>query len=94
MWKLKETALGKSKELNAHLMKEKLEALSGKIPGLLHIEVGIDYVKSDQSADVVLYTEFATKEDLENYRYHPDHTALIPFINEVRAERWVVDYEL
>ena len=39
-WKLKSEALGKTKQENAVLIKEKLEALDGKISGLISIEVG------------------------------------------------------
>jgi heme-degrading monooxygenase HmoA len=94
MWKLKETANGNSKYDNALNIKNKLEALNGKIPGLVKIEVGIDFSKTESSKDVVLVSEFETKEDLDNYQVHPDHKALMPFIEESRLERAVVDYEI
>lgn len=94
MWKLKETANGNSKYENACILKNKLEALQGKIPGLLKIEVGIDFSNTQSSQDVVLYSEFATKEDLDHYQQHPEHKAVMPFVSEVRLERAVVDYEI
>lgn len=93
MWKLKETAHGNSKQENARIIKDKLEALDRKIPGMLRIEVGIDFSKTEGSADVVLYSEFETKKDLENYQIHPEHKAVMPFIMEARLNRTVVDYE-
>ena len=39
-WKLAETAAGRDKEANYRLLKEKLEALNGVIPGLLELRVG------------------------------------------------------
>lgn len=54
MWKLKEYACGNTKEKNAQIIKEKLESLKDKIPGILKIEVGIDFSKTENSADVVL----------------------------------------
>jgi len=94
MWRLKEAAHGNDKATNASLIKKKLEALVGKIPGLLKLEVGIDYSCSDTSSDVVLYSEFESREALERYHVHPDHKAIMPFVMEARDERRVVDYEI
>lgn len=93
-WKLKESANGNTKAENALLIKEKLEALNGRIKGVLKIEVGIDFSKTESSSDVVLYSEFTSKEDLDNYQSHPEHKALLPFITEARSERIIVDYEV
>jgi heme-degrading monooxygenase HmoA len=94
MWKLKETVNGNSEYENALNIKNKLEALNGKIPGLVKIEVGIDFSKTESSKDVVLVSEFETKEDLDHYQVHPEHKALIPLIAEVSLDRTVVDYEI
>ncbi|MCX7615729.1 MAG: Dabb family protein [Clostridiales bacterium] len=93
MWQLKESAHGNTKQKNAILIKEKLEALRGKIPGMLKIEVGTDFSQTETSADVILYSEFASKKDLDNYQQHPEHKAVMPFILEARLERKMVDYE-
>ena len=93
MWRLKESANGNDKATNAHLIKEKLEGLRGKVPGVVKIEVGIDWSATDSSADVVLYSEFASRQALDEYQEHPDHKAIMPFILEARSERRVVDYE-
>jgi hypothetical protein len=94
MWKLKELANGKSKDENTAEIKKMLEALPAKIEVIQHLEVGIDFLHGDMSADVVLTVQLASKSDLESYRMHPDHQAVIPFINEVVHERWVIDYEI
>ncbi|HHE31413.1 MAG TPA: Dabb family protein [Chlorobaculum parvum] len=93
MWRLKQEAHGNSAEHNARLIKEKLEALSGRIRGLLAIDVGLDFSCTDSSADVVLLSEFTDKAALEAYQRHPEHQALIPFIGGASSERRVVDYE-
>jgi hypothetical protein len=93
-WKLKKSALGRSREENAKLIKEKLEALNGRIPGLLSLEVGFDFSKTKISADVVAYCTFANREDLDNYLNHPDHSAVVPFLVKVNSELRVADYEL
>ncbi len=92
-WKLKEQANGLNKAENAAAIKEKLEALSGQIEGLLKIEVGIDFLASAESADLCLYSEFESKAALDFYQSHPLHKAIMPFIGEARSERRVVDYE-
>lgn len=94
VWKLKETANGNTKAENAQQIKAKLEALDGKIPGMLKIEVGIDFSKTESSSDLVLYSEFATRADLDNYQVHPLHKEIMPFIMEARSERILVDYEI
>jgi len=92
MWKLKDEAHGNDKATNAGLVKEKLEALSGKIDGLLKIEVGIDFLGGG-NFDVVLYSELSSKEALDIYQNHPLHQAVLPFIREVVMDRKAVDYE-
>ena len=93
MWRLKDSAHGNDAGLNARLIKEKLESLAGRIPGMISIEVGIDFSRSDSSADVVLYSEFVDRQALEGYQLHPEHEALKPFIGGAAAERRVGDYE-
>jgi hypothetical protein len=92
-WKLKEEANGMSKSENAQAIKEKLEALNGQIEGLIRLEVGMDFLGSAESADLVLYSELESKEALDYYANHPLHKAVMPFIAEARSERRVVDYE-
>ena len=93
MWKYKEFAHGNDRVTNARLTKEKLEGLRGKIPGLLVIEVGLDFSATPNSSDVVLYCEFADVEALKAYQAHPLHQAIVPFGAEAASERRVVDYE-
>lgn len=93
-WKLKDSANGNDKATNAKKIKEMLENLRGKIPGMVHIEVGIDYSRTDASFDLLLYSEFESKAALDGYQSHPLHKAVMPFIGEARLERVLVDYEV
>ena len=70
MWKI-QGVNGQSKEETAQEIKRTLEDLNGKIEGLIHLEVGIDFLQSDASYDVVLYSELANKEALDFYQNHP-----------------------
>lgn len=87
MWKLRDKA-------DAPEIKQKLEALAGKIPGLIKIEVGIDFLESEQSADVVLYSELESREALESYQTHPEHQAVVPLVKAAAIARTVVDYDV
>ncbi len=93
-WKLKDHAAGNDKRTNAIQLKARLEALRGKVPGLVTIEVGLNFNPADDASDVVLYSEFTDRAALDGYLNHPDHLALVPFAKEVRLERRVVDYEV
>jgi Stress responsive A/B Barrel Domain. len=92
MWKLKEEAHGNDKPTNAQLIKEKLEGLSGKIEGLLKIEVGIDFLGGN-NFDVVLYSELTSEEALDAYQNHPLHQELLPFVRDAVVDRKAVDYK-
>jgi Stress responsive A/B Barrel Domain len=93
MWKLHEKAEGFSKSENAIRIREVLEELPHQIPEISKLEVGLNISKSDIAYDVVLYSEFSTQEDLQIYRDHPAHIALVDFIKNLRSERHVIDYE-
>jgi hypothetical protein len=94
IWRLKERAADRSKSENASLIKERLESLRGKIPGLIHLEVGIDFDRGENAGDLALYSEFESREALAVYQGHPLHKAIMPIVLEARTERRVVDYEL
>ena len=93
MWKLKDYAHGNAKAANAKLIKDKLESLNGKIPGMVKLEVGIDFSGTAESSDLLLCSEFRSREALDAYQSHPDHKAIMPFIKEARSARMMVDYE-
>jgi len=78
---------------NMHKAKEILEALVDKIPSLNSMEVGLDFMHSDRSFDLVLTTTFDDKEGLVNYANHPAHLEVVSFIKEVTQAAKVVDYE-
>lgn len=93
MWKLKESAENVSRQDNALKMKQMLEDLRGKIPGLLKIEVGIDFSATEASGDVVLYSEFPDRAALDFYQNHPEHQKCVAFVKNVVTERRLVDYQ-
>ncbi len=93
-WRLKDAAGGRTKAENAREVKARLEALRGRIPGLRHVEVGIDFERSAAAFDVALYCELESRAALDAYQKHPLHQEVAGFISGVRDARAVVDYEV
>jgi len=93
MWRLKEHAEGADKAANALRVRELLEGLRGRIPGLLALEVGLNFDRSSAAFDVVLYSEFEDERALAGYQSHPEHEVAAAFIGRVRSERVLVDYK-
>jgi hypothetical protein len=92
MWKLKETAEGRSAAENAKIMKDMLERLPGLIPELRTLVVSTEVFASAPETEVVLYTVFDSPEDLQTYQVHPEHKKCVAFVSAVVAERRMVDY--
>jgi len=82
------------KQENLLKVKKDLEALVEKIDSLLSMEVGLDFMQSERSFDLVLTTTFNTKKDLGIYAIHPAHLEVVSFIKEVTEMSKVVDYEI
>ena len=95
MLALKDEALGKKKAENQAALKAMLDALPGKVPGVVTLETaGTGIFEAAPPADIVLFTAFKTKEDLKAYAVHPEHLKVLEFLRAVTAERRVVDYEV
>lgn len=92
MFRLQDHAQGNDKATNAQLAKQRLEALVGVVPGLIHLEVGLNIASGEMAADVVLYSELESEEALAVYQQHPAHVEVVEFILSVCTERRVVDY--
>ncbi len=74
-------------------LKSRFEGLRGRIPGLLHLEVGVDTSRIDYACDVVLYSEFESQHALEAYATHPEHLRVRDELDGLRVARHQVDYE-
>jgi quinol monooxygenase YgiN len=94
MWRLKDRNEEGSKKDNARNVKQMFEDLNSKIPGMLKLEVGIDYAMTDASSCIVLYSEFVDQKALDRYRTHAEFKKAAAFIKEVGTERRMVDYEV
>lgn len=72
LWQLKETYSQEEKEQIKAQIKEGLEGLKGKIPGLLDIRVQTERLDSS-NADLMLDSSFEDEAALKGYAVHPDH---------------------
>lgn len=93
VFKLKDSAEGRSKSENAIIMKKMLEDLIDKIDVLKSMKVGLDVLHSDRSFDIGLIAEFDNLDDLAIYANHPDHLEAVEFIRKVRTESISVDWQ-
>ena len=81
---------GVDKDAAVQIVRENLEPLVGKIPGLLKMEVrrcfaGVDYA---------LYSEFEKPEDVAAYRAHPLHQEAKSHFWHLLDSRVAADYEV
>lgn len=81
---------GVDKDAAVAIIKEQLEPLVGKIPGLLKMEIRRAYV----GMDYALYSEFESAEDLTNYAVHPLHLAAKEHFWDFLDSRVAADYEV
>jgi len=82
------------KDINIQKVKAKLIQLEKDLEIVKQMEVGIDFVGSERSYDLVLYSKFDSKEDLSTYATHEKHLEVVKFIKEVTRDIKAVDYIL
>ena len=92
VWKFADSAEGKTKAENLNIVKDSLYALCGIIPQIKKMEIGIDVSGTEMSGDMILITEFESREDLKIYAEHPEHLKVSQYVTKVRLSRTVVDY--
>lgn len=93
LWQLKDSLSAEEKERVKAGVKEGLEGLKGRIPGLLDIRVRTEGLGSS-SADMMLDSSFESEEALKGYGKHPAHvqvaeTKVRPYVQV----RLCLDYE-
>jgi len=94
VWTLKDEYSAEEKENIKKGIKEGLEGLKGKIPGLVDIKVNINGLASS-NADLMLDSTFETEEALKGYSIHPEHVAVANGkVRPYTAVRSCLDYEV
>ena len=94
LWQLKDELSAEEKSAVKAGIKEGLEGLSGKIPGLVDIHVNIDALPSS-NADLMLDTTFVDEAALKGYAVHPAHVAVADGkVRPYTAVRTCLDFEV
>lgn len=75
LWQLKDEYSAEEKAKIKEEIKSGLEALVGKIPGLLDVKVQIEGLASS-NADLMLDSSFEDEVSLKGYAIHPEHVAV------------------
>ena len=79
---------------NIAAVQQKLLSMQGKIDQLRHLEAGLDFIRSERSYDVALFTKFDSREDLQTYQVHPYHAGdVVPLMKSLCSSIVAVDYE-
>ena len=94
LWQLKdELSEGEKAEVRKGI-KEGLEGLRGKIPGLVDIHVQSEFLQSS-NADVMLDSTFADSGALKGYSVHPEHVKVADGrVRPYTKSRVCMDYEI
>lgn len=93
LWSLKEEYSEEQKAQIKKGIKDGLEGLQGKIPGLIEIKVYTEPLKT-ANCDVMLDSRFESEAALNGYTVHPEHVNVA--VNQVRpyvSSRVVMDCE-
>jgi len=91
MWNVR-GASRDEKLANIERLKTSFHSLRGRVPGLLHLEVGVDSSGVDYACDVVLVSDFESQAALDAYGVHPEHLRVKAEIGDMRTARHQVDY--
>ncbi|GFO65383.1 MULTISPECIES: Dabb family protein [Geomonas] len=80
---------------NVEAARQRLLSMDGKVELLRHLEVGVDLIRSERSADIALYTKFDSLEDLQAYQVHPYHAnEVAAYMRSVCSSVVAADYEV
>ena len=91
MWNIRgETPEAKATAIDQ--LKRSFDELRNLIPGIVHMEVGVDSSRVDYACDVVLYSEFKSQAALDAYALHPEHLRVKKELSDLRIARHQVDY--
>ena len=91
MWNVAGDTPGEREDAISRVRAE-FEALRGQIPGMLHLEIGVDHSRISYACDIVLVSAFENEAALQAYAIHPAHLAARDRLEGLRVARHQVDY--
>ena len=94
LWQLRDELSDEEKAAVKKGIKEGLEGLVGKVPGLMEVHVQIDSLPS-ANADVMLNCTLTDADSLRGYSVHPEHLAVANTkVRPYTKTRVCMDYEI
>ncbi len=82
-------------EENCLKAKEVLLSMQGNVPQIREIEVGVDFLHSERSYDIILQVVLDDEKSLEDYQNDPYHCTVVKtHMHAVRESSVAVDYEI
>ncbi len=91
LFKLKSFENPLEKEQLMNDFKVAIEALNGRIEGIVSLEVGIN-CNENEDFDIALVSAFTSMEALQHYSTHPEHVAAASLLKDAKDSRSCVDY--
>ena len=80
-------------EENCNKARDVLLSMKGNVPLIRDIEVGVDFLHSDRSYDVVLQVVLDNEKALEDYQNDPYHVGVVKkHMHAVRKSSVAIDY--
>lgn len=94
LWTLKDMPQDEKAAVKQNI-KENLEALKTKIPGVVEIKVVTTGRLDSSNADLMLDSTFENADALKNYSVHPEHVKVAStMVRPYTASRSCLDFEL
>jgi hypothetical protein len=94
VWTLKDEYSASEKEDIKKNIKEGLEGLKGKVPGIVEIKVYINGLESSNT-DLILDSTFENEDALKGYAVHPEHVKVATEkVRPYTSIRSCFDYEI
>ena len=93
MWKLLDSYSEAEKQEIKSVYKEKIEALSDLMDGVLKVKIEINALATS-NVDILLDSEFANQDVFNAYRTHPKHLEAASYLNGKIVSRNAMDYEI
>ena len=94
VWTLKDEYSKEEKDTIKKGIKEGLEGLMGKVPGIVEIKVNINGLESS-NADLMLDSTFENEDALKGYAVHPEHVKVAnEKVRPYTKQRSCLDFEI
>lgn len=95
LWTLNPELTAEEKVAVQKGIKEGLEGLVGKVPGLIDVKVNVDGILASSNCDVMLDSTLESPEALKAYAVHPCHVEVADTkVRPYTVQRTCLDFEV